>query len=390
MEETMKKLLAGLTAAALVCGPAYADSQGVSADSVKLGSYTDLSGPLAVWGVPSANGMRMRIDEANAAGGVHGRQIELLIEDMQYQVPRAVQAANKLVRHDKVFAMLGALGTPQNLAVMPQQLKAGVPNMYPLTGSKVMTDPVNPMVFSFFRSYYEQFRAAAAHFHDNGGYTTPCVAQVANDAGEEMTHGVEDQLAVYGMKIAAKTEHAATETDLTSSVITLKNAGCDIVFLATSVRDTIITVATAKKLGFEPIFVTGMVPYMDAVAGAAGGAMQDLYLVSPFVYKNAANAEGESKRILDAYQAEHGKAMEPQAQLGYIFADLTIKALEAAGPDLSVESFLAATESIKEYSDPIGGQVVSFSADDHQGADEFIMARVNNSAWEVVVRGLDY
>lgn len=205
-----------------------------------------------------------------------------------------------------------------------------------------------------------------------------------------MTHGVEDQLAVYGMTIAAKTEHAATETDLTSSVTTLKNAGCDIVFLTTSVRDTIITVATAKKLGFEPIFVTGMVPYMDAVAGAAGGAMQDLHLVSPFVYENAANAEGEAKRILDAYEAAHGKAMEPQAQLGYIFADLTIKALKAAGKDLTTENFLAATEAISGYTDPIGGQAVSFSADDHQGADDFIMAKVNNSAWEVVARGLDY
>ena len=386
----MNKIIAGLTAAALLGAPVMADTQGVTADSIKLGSYTDLSGPLAVWGVPSVNGMRMRVDEANAAGGVHGRQIELLVEDMQYQVPRAVQAANKLVRRDKVFAMLGALGTPQNLAVMPTQLKAGVPNMYPLTGSKVMTDPVNPMVYSFFRSYYEQFRAAAAYFHDNGGYSTPCVAQIANEAGEEMTHGVEDQLAVYGMTIAAKTEHAATETDLTSSVTTLKNAGCDIVFLTTSVRDTIITVATAKKLGFEPIFVTGMIPYMDAVAGAAGGAMQDLHLVSPFVYENAANAEGEAKRILDAYEAAHGKAMEPQAQLGYIFADLTIKALKAAGKDLTTENFLAATEAISGYTDPIGGQAVSFSADDHQGADDFIMAKVNNSAWEVVARGLDY
>lgn len=386
----MKHLIAGLTAAALLGAPVMADTQGVTADSIKLGTYTDLSGPLAVWGVPSVNGMRMRIEEANAAGGVHGRTIELVVEDMQYQVPRAVQAANKLIRRDKVFAMLGSLGTPMNLAVMPNQLKAGVPNMYPLTGAQSMTDPVNPMVYSFFRSYREQFRAAVAYFHANGGFSTPCVAQLANEAGEEMTHGVEEQLAVIGMEIVAKTEHAATETDLTSSVTTLKNAGCDIVFLSTSVRDTIITVATAKKLGFEPIFVTSMVPYMDAVAGAAGGAMQDLHLVSPFVYEYAANAEGEAKRILEAYEAEHGKAMEPQAQLGYIFADLTIKALEAAGKDVTVENFLAATEALAGYVDPIGGQPVSFSADDHQGSDTFIMAKVNNSAWEVVARGLDY
>jgi branched-chain amino acid transport system substrate-binding protein len=386
----MKQLIAALSAAALLGTPALAETQGVSADSIKLGSYTDLSGPLAVWGVPSANGMRMRIDEANAAGGVHGRKVEIVIEDMQYQVPRAVQAANKLIRRDKVFAIIGALGTPQNLAVMPTQLNAGVPNMYPLTASKVMTDPVNPMVYSFFRSYYEQFRAAAAYFYENGGFSTPCVAQIANEAGEEMTHGVEDQLAEYGMKIVAKTEHSATETDLTSSVTTLKNAGCDIVFLSTSVRDTIITVATSKKLGFEPIFVTGMVPYMDAVAGAAGGAMQNLYLVAPFVYQSVANAEGEAKRILKAYEATHGRAMEPQAQLGYIFADLTIKALQEAGKDLTTENFLAATEAIEGYVDPIGGQLVSFSADDHQGSDNFIMARVNNSRLEVVARGLNY
>ncbi len=112
--------------------------------------------------------------------------------------------------------------------------------------------------------------------------------------------------------------------------------------------------------------------------------------MSPFVYENAANAEGEAKRILEAYEAEHGKAMEPQAQLGYIFADLTITALEAAGKDLTVDNFLAATEAINGYVDPIGGQAVSFSADDHQGADDFILAKVNNSAWEVVARGLNY
>jgi branched-chain amino acid transport system substrate-binding protein len=82
--------------------------------------------------------------------------------------------------------------------------------------------------------------------------------------------------------------------------------------------------------------------------------------------------------------------MEPQAQLGYIFADLTIKALQEAGKDLTPENFLAATEAIEGYVDPIGGQLVSFSADDHQGSDNFIMARVNNSRWEVVARGLNY
>ena len=67
----------------------------------------------------------MRFEEANEAGGVNGRQIKFVVEDTQYQIPRAIQAANKLINRDKVFAMVLALGTPTNNAVLTQQLKAG-------------------------------------------------------------------------------------------------------------------------------------------------------------------------------------------------------------------------------------------------------------------------
>ena len=70
-----------------------------------------LSGPVSAWGIGSTEGMRMRFDEANEKG-INGRKIKFIVEDHQYQVPRAVQAANKLINNDKIFAMVGALGTP--------------------------------------------------------------------------------------------------------------------------------------------------------------------------------------------------------------------------------------------------------------------------------------
>lgn len=386
----MKKLATALALSALTATGAMAGPQGVTDDKITLGNYTDLSGPLAVWGVPEANGLRMRVDEINAAGGIHGRQLEIVIEDMQYQVPRAIQAANKLLRRDQIFAMVGSLGTPMNLAIMPQQLKAGVPNMYPISAAAEMAEPLDPMKYAFFRSYTDQFRAGVAYFHKNGGFETPCVAQIANEAGESMTLGVEKQLHEIGMEIVAKTEHSATETDMVSSVTTLKNANCDIVFLATSVGDTIRIVATSKKLGFEPTFVASMVPYMDAVAGAADGAMEGLYLVSPFVYADAESSEGEAKRILESYAEIYGEKMAPQAQLGYIFIDLIAEALDAAGRDLTTEGFLAATEAITGYSDPIGNQSLSFGPEDHQGIESLILAKVEGGAWTVAARGLDY
>ena len=83
-------------------------TQGVSKDEIVLGIHADLSGPAAIFGTPVVNSFRMRIDDANAAGGINGRKVRLVVEDNQYQVPRAVQAVSKLLNSDKVFAVIGA------------------------------------------------------------------------------------------------------------------------------------------------------------------------------------------------------------------------------------------------------------------------------------------
>ena len=81
---------AALVVAGLLSSVAVAQTRGVTKSEILLGSHTDLSGPAATYGVSSTNGARMRFDEVNAAGGIHGRKIKLILEDAQYQVPKAV------------------------------------------------------------------------------------------------------------------------------------------------------------------------------------------------------------------------------------------------------------------------------------------------------------
>ena len=138
----MKKLLAGmammLALVVTACGGEPADSgmpRGITADTITIGSHTDLSGQLAIWGVPMTNGIRQRFAEVNAAGGVHGRSIDFVVEDSQYQVPLAVKATNKLINVENIFAMLGAMGTPQNNAVFDAMFEANIPNFFPLTAA---------------------------------------------------------------------------------------------------------------------------------------------------------------------------------------------------------------------------------------------------------------
>ena len=85
---------------------------GVTPTEVVFGTHTDLSGVAATYGISSSNGVLMKFDEVNAEGGIYGRKLKLIVEDAGYQVPKAVQACNKLIQRDKVFAFIAAIGTP--------------------------------------------------------------------------------------------------------------------------------------------------------------------------------------------------------------------------------------------------------------------------------------
>lgn len=121
----------GLLTVALLSSPWMAMAQaqqGVTKTEVVLGTIQDLSGPIASFGKEARNGMTMRIDEANAAGGVNGRKIRLIVEDSGYDTKRAVLAAQKLAERDKVFAAVGSMGTAIALTTQMVFIDAGVVN----------------------------------------------------------------------------------------------------------------------------------------------------------------------------------------------------------------------------------------------------------------------
>ncbi len=96
---------------ALSISAAFAQTQGVSKNEIVIGTEQDLSGPIVAFSKQLKNGMEMRVEEINAAGGIHGRKLKLIIEDHGYDPKKAVLATQKLVQKDKIFAMVGSIGT---------------------------------------------------------------------------------------------------------------------------------------------------------------------------------------------------------------------------------------------------------------------------------------
>ena len=219
------RLLAAAFATALI-GPAMAaDSvRGVTDNEIVIGTYTDLSGVTAMWGVNNTNAWRMVFDETNAAGGINGRKIKYIVEDNQYQIPRSIQAANKLINRDNVFMMVANGGTPMNNATMPDQLAKGVPNVFPLTSARSMYEPLHHLKFGLAASYYDQMRSGVKMFIEQHHNKAVCAMSQDTDFGRDVMAGAKDQLAAMNLKLVAETLHKPTDTDFSASVARLQGS----------------------------------------------------------------------------------------------------------------------------------------------------------------------
>jgi branched-chain amino acid transport system substrate-binding protein len=387
----MRKSFAMLAAAALVtvATGASAQTRGVTKTEIVLGMPTDLSGVTATGGVSSANAVKMRFEEANAAGGIHGRKINVIVEDHGYQVPKAVQACSKLINRDNVFAFVGALGTPMNNACFKDQFAAGVPNLFPLSAARSMYEPFERLKFYGAATYVDQIRSAVNHFVKEKGKKSLCVMYQDTDFGKEIVVGAELQTKQLGTKIVEMAAHKPTDQDFTASLTKLRAAGCDLILMGTIVRDSIVPYTTARNMGWTDVDFVGSAAVYDGVVGAAPG-MDGFYGMGLTEIPYADSPIESVRKFVAAYKAKYNAEPNLGAVYGYVAADLTVTGLTNAGPDLTLDSFIKGLESIRGYKDVFNGPEINFSATSRQGANSSFLAVVKGGRWTRVTQPLGF
>ena len=366
-------------------------ARGVTDTEIVIGSQNDLSGPAGLLGADAVNGARLRFEEVNAAGGIHGRQIRFVVEDAQYQIPRAIQATNKLVNRDNIFAMLLSMGTPMNNAVMETLFEAGVPNLFPISGARQMVEPFRPMMFTARGIYYDEVRAGIRYFVEERGAQSICVMYQDTDYGQEILEAAQDQTEAMGMTVTEVTAHRPTDTEFTAAVLRLRNAGCDTVMMGTINRDTILIFETARKLGWTDVsFVGQNASYNKAIAATESGAAEGYYA---FVHIAAIYGEDEMSpevaRWYRSFTERFGSEPGYPAIEGYRNAGILVDALEMAGRDLSADGLMAALESMTDYEDMFGYRL-TFGPDDHKGVDESVLTTVVDGRWVTLEESIRY
>jgi branched-chain amino acid transport system substrate-binding protein len=365
-------------------GAAVAQTQGVSKDEILIGSIQDLSGPIAPFGKQARLGMMLRVDELNEQGSVHGRKLKLLIEDSAYDPKRAVLAAQKLVNQDKIFVMAGHIGTAQNNAAMPVQFEKNVVNFMPITAAREMYEPFHKLKYSFAVTYYDQVRTALPRLVREKGSKKVCALYQDDEFGLEVMRGAEAGMKAAGAEIAERTTYKRGATDFSSQVARMKAAGCDMVVLGTIIRETIGAIGEARKTGFNPTFLGTSAAYTDLIHKLGGKATDGLYATHTAQHPYLDEASQPIRFWATKYKTKFNEDPTVFSVYGYNIVDAFIRAAQKAGPNLTVEGFIKAMDTMSIPPDIFGSPELSFSATKRLGSDMSRLSQLQDGRWKVV------
>jgi branched-chain amino acid transport system substrate-binding protein len=380
------KSAAALAALALAATAATAQNsnQGVAKGEITLGSIQDLSGPIAGFGKQVRLGMMLRVDEINEQGGVNGRKIKLIVEDSAYDPKKAVLAAQKLVSQDKIFAMIGHIGTAQNLAAMPVQFEKNVINFFPVTAAREMYEPFHRLKYSFAATYYDQMRTAVPKLAKDKGAKKVCTLYQDDEFGLEVLRGAEAGLKTINMELGEKTSYKRGATDFSSQIARLKASGCDMVVLGTIIRETIGAIGEARKTGYNPVFIGSTAAYTDLIHKLGGKAMDGLYATMTAQHPYLDEASQPIRFWATKYKTKFNEDPAVFAVYGYNAIDAFARAAQKAGPNLTTDSFIKAMDTMTIPVDMFGSPEATFGPRKRLGNELSRLSQLQDGRWKVV------
>jgi ABC-type branched-subunit amino acid transport system substrate-binding protein len=388
MKLTKRQWMAGLAAsvaAATLSLPVQA-TPGVSDKEIVVGTHMDLSGPVAA-GMPQLrNGTQMRFDEANEAGGIHGRKIKFIVEDNAGQPQQAVRAVDKLIRKDEVFALVNPFGSGTNAAVVKRATGEGVIYFAPWAASAVLQQisGKSPRLFTTVPDYHTTTHLGLSWMLEKN----PDIKKVGwvymeGPFGDLIGRGVKSAMAARNMTLAAEASYKPGEIDFSSQVAKMKAAGVDLIVMATITRETVGVMSEIKKIGWNNIKVlTGSPGRTMIVAKLGKDAIDGLYGVGAWRMLDPNTSVAADKAWVESFKRRFNLEPDENAFLAYAYADWFVKGLEAAGRNLSTDGAIKALQGTASSHPSFYGP--SSFTNNHFGPELVTVDQFSGGAWKPV------
>lgn len=275
-------LLAGL--------PAQAQS------TIKFGLVAAMSGQSAKSGEAIVRGLSLAIDEINAAGGLNGSKVELVVRDDESNPAKGATAARELVQREKVAALIGGLDTPVSIAIVPYANSAKVPFMGVWAAGTPITRNGAADNYAFRVSAVDEIvdEAMLAYAIKKYGVKKPGMILINNPWGESNEAGLKKALAAKGIPYAAIEKFETNDVDVVPQLTRLKQAGADALFLVANVAPSSQVVKSLDRMGWDVPIISHWGPAGGRFSELAGPSASKVHFIQTYSFSGKLSPKGEA------------------------------------------------------------------------------------------------
>ena len=320
--------------------PAPPASQGIFDDYVVFGQSAAFSGPAKALGHGMRAGILAAFKEANDAGGVHGRTIELRSFDDTYEPEAAVTNTKKLIEEEGVFALIGAVGTPTSRSATPVAFEEGVPYIGPFTGAEFLRDDSWDNILNLRASYYQETEEMVERLTQDLGVERIAVMYQDDSFGRAGYRGATLALERRGMEPVSLGLYPRNTTAVKTALVDLERGSPEAIIMIGAYQPVAALIKWARHTGLDPIFLTVSFVGSNALATELGPAGAGVYVtqVVPFPADDSLPVVQAYLSAMEAY--DPGIITGFVSLEGYLVGRLAIAGLERCGRDLDRTCFL--------------------------------------------------
>ena len=372
----------------LVAPNAQAQEAGVSDERVLFGQSAALSGPAADLGQQIRLGVQAAFREINSRGGIHGRRLELRSLDDEYEPELAIVNTRALIEdeEDPVFALIGAVGTPTSRSATPVAAAAGVPYVAPFTGAEILRNKQWTNIVNLRASYYQETAEIVNHLISDLGIQRIAVLHQDDSYGRAGLRGVQQVLEQRKIDLAGVGSYVRNTTAVKTAILDLFTKNPEALILVGAYQPVASAIAWARRIGFDPVFVTISFSGGNALARALGLAGKDVFVTQVVPFPTS------QERIAQVYRRALAAAA-PDATPGfvsfegYLAGRLAAVGLQRSGRDLSRARFLSELLSPRAIS--LDGFQLQFGMGDNQGSDAVFFTAIQEDGSYRPASGFD-
>ena len=365
-------ILLMLSMSAVLPTNAKADN-GITDNEILLGISNAQSGPAEALGKGVSTGLSVYFDKVNKQGGIHGHAVKLVQTDDKYEPSEAIKNTEQLLNNDKVFALIGYVGTPTAKAVTPLISRENAPFIAPFTGAGFLRSPVLPTVFNLRSSYGDEMEAIVAQLVDQKHFAHIALFMQNDSYGQAGEAGLTAALEKRNMTIAATGTYERNTTDVADALTILKSANPDAVVMVGAYKACAELMKQAKAAGLKTIFVNISFVGTSALIKESGDAGEGSYVTQVMPNPYSSDLEIVKEFRDDMTAAGKADAIDYTSLEGYVQAALFTKAMEAAGDDLTREGLI---KSLNKLDVQLGGLELKFTPEDHQALDKVYLTKI--------------